>query len=136
MLLRGPSGSGKSDLALRCLSLDGRPPLFQPVSLVADDRVELTRDGDRLMASPPAGIAGKIEVRGVGLFDLPFIPRCDVVLIADLDAAGEIERFPDVPLRETLLGVAIPVLRMRPFEMSAPLKVLLAINKFGVAALP
>ena len=59
VVLLGPSGSGKSDLALRLI--DGG------AQLVADDRVVVERQGDRLMARPPEAIAGLIEVRGLGI---------------------------------------------------------------------
>ena len=70
-LLRGPSGSGKSDLALRFLFLARRGPaaLEAPI-LVADDQVYLTRKSGRLLARAPESIRGRIEVRGVGIVDV------------------------------------------------------------------
>src|SRR5689334_24249403 len=69
-LLRGPSGAGKSDLALRFLALsneDGEKAL-----LVADDQVFVGSNGSgELVASAPPTIAGKIEVRGLGIIEVP-----------------------------------------------------------------
>lgn len=136
VLLRGPSGSGKSDLALRCLGLGCTSLLPVLAELVADDRVSLRRDGRRLLASAPRTIAGKLEVRGVGILELPAATEAQVVLVADLEPGKPKERLPDVlPLQE-FLGIRIPVLEIDPFEASAALKVLLAINTFGVATLP
>ena len=58
----GPSGSGKSDLALRLLD--------RGFTLVSDDQTIVSRDGDRLIASAPPNIAGKLEIRGIGIVDM------------------------------------------------------------------
>ena len=135
-LLRGPSGAGKSDLALRCLALSDRPPRGQSVHLVADDRVVLSRRNGVIVASPPAVLAGRLEVRGVGIVAVPFLAEAAVALIVDLTAASAVERMPAELPSEDVLGVAIPVWALRPFEQSAPLKLIYAINTLGVAALP
>src|SRR3546814_17418763 len=67
ILLRGPSGSGKSDLALRLI--DGG------ALLVADDQVILTEADGELTASAPATTAGRMEVRGIGVVDMPHLPQ-------------------------------------------------------------
>lgn len=135
-LLRGPSGSGKSDLALRCLMLAPTPITPQAAVLVADDRVVLRRDAQRLIASPPASIAGKLEVRGLGILTWPIVAEAEVVLIADLDPSCPAVRLPDPHRSECLLGVPLPVLGLRPFESSAAQKLVLALREFGVAGLP
>src|SRR5262245_43436739 len=67
-LLRGPSGSGKSDLALRFLFLARRgPAALEPPTLVADDQVRIRREGARLLVEAPATLRGKLEVRGLGI---------------------------------------------------------------------
>ncbi|MGH6825944.1 HPr kinase/phosphorylase [Methyloceanibacter sp.] len=126
-LLRGGSGSGKSDLALRFLALGPEQDL-RP-QLVADDQVwvEAMRDGS-LVASAPETIAGKIEVRGLGILDLPHRPNARLILVADLVSAEEVPRMPPDPAeRITLAGIALPVVRLAPFEPSAALKLKLAL---------
>jgi len=134
-LLRGPAGSGKSDLALRCLALGAGPFAASPARLVADDRVILHRFGDRLVARCPATISGKLEVNGIGVIEIVPEPEARVVVLIDLIANGKPQRLPEPPL-EMVAGVPIPVIRLKPFEASAPLKVLIAINDVGVACLP
>src|SRR6185436_11959733 len=84
-LLRGPSGSGKSDLALRFLFLARRGPaaLEAPI-LVADDQVWLVRNGGHLLAKPPDTIRGKMEVRGVGIVEVKSLIEADLALVVDL----------------------------------------------------
>ncbi len=121
VLLRGPPGSGKSDLGLRLIDGGGR--------LVADDQVRLNVIKGSVVAGAPPSIAGKIEVRGLGVIDLPeesIRARANVVLIADL-VAGEVERHPD-PEHCTLAGIDLPVLRLCPFEASAAAKVRVALE--------
>jgi HPr kinase/phosphorylase len=127
-LLRGPSGCGKSDLALRFLFLARRGPAARdaPV-LVADDQVELARDRNRVMASPPASIRGKIEVRGVGIVGLKALRRCELAVVVDLVRPNEVERMPAPDLKARLVGVELPLLRLAPFENSAPIKLALAV---------
>jgi HPr kinase/phosphorylase len=127
VLIRGAPGSGKSDLALRCLALAPTALIGSPTMLVADDRVTVTRNGERLTAEAPATIRGKLEVRGLGIVTVPSVASADLVLVADLVAAERIERFPDpVPTTE-LAGVRLPLLHIAPFEAAAPVKLLLAL---------
>ena len=119
VLLRGPSGSGKSDLALRLI--DGG------AALVADDRVVLSRHGDDVMAAVPETIAGKLEVRGLGIVRLPAAAAPPLRLVVDLVRPDDVERLPKTT-ETVLLGVALPVLNLAPFEASAPAKVRLALR--------
>lgn len=116
VLLLGPPGAGKSDLALRLIDRGAR--------LVADDRVQADAVDGRLMLSPPSAIAGLLEVRGVGLVKLPWCSRAPAGLAVDL--AAEPERLPE-PRRWAHAGVSLPWLALRPFEASAPQKVALAV---------
>lgn len=117
VLLVGPSGSGKSDLALRLID--------RGATLVADDRVVVTRAGDRLLAGPPPTLAGRIEVRGVGIVDLPWVGGVRIVLVADL--ALPPDRLPEAATRE-VGGVRVPLVAVAAFEGSAALKVELALG--------
>jgi HPr kinase/phosphorylase len=126
-LILGKSGSGKSDLALRCLACGPSPLIPDVAVLVADDRVYIDRAGSRLEVSCPETIAGKLEVRGVGIVAVPFRRRADLVLGVELAPPGNIERLPDPAPELNFLGVAVPLLRLAPFEASAAPKVLLAL---------
>lgn len=119
VLLRGPSGSGKSDLALRLI--DGG------ALLVADDQTRLELDGEVLLARPPAAIAGMIEVRGLGLVRLPHLERAPLDLVIDLVSPSEVERLPEANALE-LLGLPVHHLYLAPFEASAAAKVRLAMR--------
>ena len=86
VLLRGPSGSGKSDLALRLIEAGGR--------LVSDDQTHLARRGRSLVATPPPTLAGMIEARGVGIVRLQrnqLLAQARVALLVDLVPPERIE---------------------------------------------
>jgi HPr kinase/phosphorylase len=118
VLLRGASGSGKSDLALRLIDAGAR--------LVADDQSRLCRDGDAILVRAPEAIAGLIEARGVGILRVDGIAGARLALIADLVAPERVERLPE-PSSETIFGLAIPVISIAPFEASAAAKLRLAL---------
>ncbi|MEX0921611.1 MAG: RNase adapter RapZ [Rhodovibrionaceae bacterium] len=124
VLLRGPSGAGKSDLALRLIDAGEK--------LVADDQSLVTRRGGRLHVSCPPEIKDRLEVRGLGLEQLPALPEAPLVLIVDLAESGAVERLPE-PREERLLGVAVPRIELAPFEASAPAKVKLALQRLQFA---
>ncbi len=126
-LIRGAPGSGKSDLALRCLAVAPTALIPCPAALVADDRVDVRRAGDRIVAEAPATIRGKLEVRGLGVLSVPCTPSAELVLIADLTALDSIERLPDPAPMAELLGVRLPLIYLAPFTASAPVKLLLAL---------
>ena len=129
-LLRGPSGSGKSDLALRFLFLARRGPaaLEAPI-LVADDQVWLVRNGAGLLAKPPDAIRGKMEVRGVGIVEVKSLPEAELVLVVDLTPARETERLPEGDATAQLLGVELPRIALFPWEASAPIKLAIALAR-------
>ena len=119
VLLRGPSGSGKSDLALRLI--DGG------AMLVADDRVVLSRRGREVVAEAPPAIAGRLEVRGFGIVRLCHAGPAPLRLVVELTPQDEVERLPKAA-ETVLLGVAVPVMNLAPFEASAPAKLRLALR--------
>jgi serine kinase of HPr protein (carbohydrate metabolism regulator) len=127
VLLRGASGAGKSDLALRLIQAGGR--------LIADDQTHLAVEARALIASSPASIAGRIEVRGLGIVELPrgrLLARAPVALLVDLVPAEKIERLPE-RAQEMQQGVALPVVALAPFEASAVAKLLLAFDRIRAA---
>lgn len=128
VLLRGPPGAGKSDLALRALSLPVGSDLTPAFELVADDQVAVRRDPDGLTVEAPATLKGLLEVRGIGILAVPSVGAARLVLLADLTMADRVERLPDPWPTEILLGIRLPVLRIAPFEASAPLKLALALS--------
>lgn len=121
VLIAGRSGAGKSDLAMRLID--------RGAELVADDYVELRADSGLLTATPPPAIAGKIELRGVGILTLPFRAEAPVGLLVDLDV--EAERLPEPEMRE-LYGIAIPTFGLNALEPSAPIKVEAALALHGL----
>jgi HPr kinase/phosphorylase len=131
-VIRGPSGAGKSDLALRFLFLPSEYLGTRP-ALIADDQVILRRTGDRIIASCPAVLAGKIEVRGAGIAQLPVVAReAELKLLVDLDETGNIMRLPERAEWENLLDLSVRRITLDPFEASAPIKLALAMqNSFG-----
>jgi HPr kinase/phosphorylase len=127
VLLRGNPGAGKSDLALRFMALPGGGELCP--HLVADDQVLVVANADgTLLASPPPTIAGKIEVRGLGIIDVPFLPAAELVLICDLVGGKDVPRMPlETEAKMVIAGVPLPLLKLAPFEASAPLKLKMAL---------
>ena len=100
LLITGPSGSGKSSLAIRLLALGAK--------LVSDDRTALLAEDGQIHARCPApAIGGLIEARGVGLLHAPTVESAGLVLVADLSKT-EPERLP--PLRKvTIMGCELPL---------------------------
>ncbi len=130
-ILLGPSGSGKSDLALRCLLHPLTPLTPDAVLLIADDQILIERRGAVLIARAPERIRGLLEVRGIGVIQVPSVARgaVPVALLVELTAADKIERLPDPPPRAALAGATAPLLRVAPWEASAPGKVLIALAR-------
>ncbi len=120
VLLRGPSGAGKSDLALRLID--------RGAVLVSDDQTRLQPRRGRLLAAPPESIAGKLEVRGLGIVEQPYRQGIPVALVADLKPAAEIERLPPED-HETIAGVCLQRIDLDPAQISAPEKLRLALRR-------
>ncbi len=125
VLLRGPSGAGKSDLALRLID-DG-------AKLVSDDYCEVSVTNGTLIAAAPQTIAGKMEVRGIGIITMPFTSPAAIGLVVDLMPVKEIQRMPE-SLSCLLEGVTLPRIQIDALLPSALARVKLAahrINAFG-----
>jgi serine kinase of HPr protein (carbohydrate metabolism regulator) len=126
VLLRGPSGVGKSDLALRVLARGGR--------LIADDRVLIWASGGRLFGRAPAILAGLVEARGLGVGRARSIAMAEIVLAIDLTPSTERpERIPD-PATAVLAGVELPLVALSPREESAPAKLEFALQAATLGA--
>ena len=119
VLLRGPSASGKSDLALRLIHAGGE--------LVADDRVNLLVRPDGLCASAPKALSGLLEVRGLGILRFPTTEKINITLVCELDSLEPIERIPQEK-SICISGIELPLIAISPFEISSVLKVQLALK--------
>ncbi len=117
ILISGPPGAGKSDLALRLIGRGWR--------LVADDSVHVFASGDALYATAPDTIAGRMEARGVGIIGAGTRGVVRLVLAVDLGGPAP-DRLPETGTR-VLAGLALPQLRLAGFEASAVEKVAAAI---------
>jgi HPr kinase/phosphorylase len=114
VLIRGPSGSGKSRLAFDLISAAGGAVRF--ARLVADDRAELQPAGGRLLARSAPALAGLIEVRGLGLRRLPYEPVAVVGLVVDL-AAADAQRLPGPEqVYVTIEGIPLARIAVAPGE--------------------
>ena len=122
VLIAGPSGSGKSDLALRLLD--------RGFTLVSDDQTIVRRDGDRLVASAPPTIKGKLEIRGIGIVEMDTVDDVPVALFVEL--TSEIMRLPDDRRERPVLGVNLPLVSVDALTASAASKVALALDRLGL----
>ena len=112
VLIFGAPGSGKSDLALRCIA-------NKNAILVADDRTNIDIREGRIIASCPANIKGMLEVRGVGIHKMHSLEF--------LKSYKDMERLPEPAFYE-IGGIKIPLLKLYPFEASAPDKLVIKLD--------
>lgn len=125
LLIAGPSGSGKSDLAMRLID--------RGATLLSDDGVDIANDAGRLIATPPATIAGRIEVRGIGIVDIEHAERAPLAL--KLHLGEQPARMPpDILPTDDIEGLPLPRLAFAAFEQSAPLKAEEALRRWGLPA--
>lgn len=107
VLIRGPSGSGKSRLAFD-LILAGRAQWIPPAALIGDDRVRLGTTAGQLTVHSIAELAGLIEIRGLGIRRCDFVTEAIIGLVVDL-AADDAERLPaPEALKTSLSGYDLP----------------------------
>jgi serine kinase of HPr protein (carbohydrate metabolism regulator) len=121
VLITGLSGAGKSDLALRLLD--------RGFVLVSDDQTIVKRQSDRLIASCPPTIAGKLEIRGVGIVEMEYETDLPVALLVEL--TSDVQRLPDDSRERPILGVPIPLVSIDAMAASAASKVALALDRLG-----
>ncbi|MGY9002070.1 MAG: HPr kinase/phosphorylase [Rhodospirillales bacterium] len=123
ILIQGPSGSGKSDLALRLIDTGAQ--------LVSDDQTLLTETAGKLIASSPDTISGVMEVRGIGLIHVETQTEASIGVIIDLVNRDAVSRLP-VPNSKSLIDTApdirLPVYQLHAFDSSTPAKVRLAVQ--------
>lgn len=120
MLITGEPGSGKSSLALALLD--------RGAELVGDDGVTLTIEDEQVVASPPPNTEGIIEIRNVGLLEVPTAsgPVCLVV-----NLTGDAERLPLGTSEALLLGRPIPQVDLYPDTPALPLRAEAALEIHG-----
>jgi serine kinase of HPr protein (carbohydrate metabolism regulator) len=123
LLIEGAPGSGKSSLALALID--------RGAVLVGDDGVLLELRGDRVLASPHPNIAGKLEVRNLGLLDFPVARDVPVALVVRLDPAAP--RFIEEAQEAILAGMPLPLIRLWPDSPVLSLRAELALVRYGLA---
>lgn len=136
VLLLGAPGAGKSDLALRLIDQAGAgfSGRLRAAQLVADDQVLLRRDADGVVATAPAAIKGRLEIRGLGIVSLPVRDGVTLTLAVRLVPAAAIARLPEpADSRFDLLGVSLPLLLVDPLAASAPARIRAALDHFGAS---
>ena len=119
VLILGDSGSGKSDLALRLITMFS-------AKLVGDDRINIKKNNRKIIASSPDVLKGLLEVRGVGVIKINYKEETSVDLVIKL-TSEKIERMPE-SLKYELDGVSLPLFYLNPLEVSAPSKVVAMLS--------
>ncbi len=122
VMITGPSGSGKSDLALRLID--------RGFTLVSDDRTVVRKDGAKLIASAPETIKGKLEIRGIGIVDMDSVNDVPVALVVEL--TGDMQRLPDDSQMRLILGASVPLVNVNALTASAAAKVVVALDRLGL----
>jgi HPr kinase/phosphorylase len=131
VLIIGPPGAGKSDLALRLIDQPGHGTSGRlwRAQLVADDQVRVRRDGFALIATAPDGLAGLIEVRGLGIVAAPAVVTARLALAVTLKPLARIERMPILAEQSfELLGLSLPRVDIDPAAASAPARLRAALD--------
>ena len=122
VLICGPSGSGKSDLALRLMD--------RGFNLVSDDRTIVRKEGDKLVASAPETIKGKLEIRGIGIVDMDVVSDVPVALVVEL--TSDMQRMPDDSRQRLILGASVPLINVDAMTASAASKVAVGLDRLGL----
>ena len=122
VLIAGISGSGKSDLALLLISRE--------FTLVSDDQTIVQKRGNRLCVSAPATIRGRLEIRGIGIVPMPVVEDLPLALVVEL--TSDVQRLPDDSRERVICGLPVPLITIDALTASAPSKVALALDRFGL----
>lgn len=127
-MLKGPSGSGKSDLALRLIEQGWR--------LVADDYCEVWASGGSVWATAPERISGRMEARGLGIISSPALRLVRIELVASCGLTA-VERLPE-PDTEIVAGIALPLIAIdiRPASATGTLNAALKATLDGLDVAP
>jgi HPr kinase/phosphorylase len=128
VLLLGASGAGKSQLTLRLLAAGAR--------LIADDRIELYARRGRLRARPPRGLAGLLEIRGLGIVKLPYAASVDISLVVRLVSQESVAQLPARRFYKPEEAAYLRVRRWPPLvelanDVSTPAKIAVAAAAFS-----
>jgi serine kinase of HPr protein (carbohydrate metabolism regulator) len=123
MLIEGPSGSGKSSLALALID--------RGAVLIGDDGVRLELRANRLFAFPPPNIESLLEVRNLGLLTFPTAADLPAALVLRLDAQAP--RYIEAAESTEIGGVALPLIRLWPDSPVLAHKAELALERYGLA---
>lgn len=123
LAIEGPPGSGKSSLTLALID--------RGAALIGDDGVSLTREGERVIASVPPNIGGKIELRGIGLFDVAVSGPLPLALVLSLGVGGE--RLPVAASHRDLLGIEVPCLPFYPGSIAPAVRAEWALERYGLS---
>lgn len=118
VLITGPSGSGKSDLALRLIDRGAK--------LVSDDAVRLLIDQDMPVLTAASNIESLLEIRGIGIQSVPSVDSAPLRLIAEL--TEKIERMPPPNAEYAIGGYDVPLVKIASFEISAAVKIEYALR--------
>ena len=122
VLIRGPSGSGKSSLAWDLIQAASAGTAALPFArLVGDDRIHVDVRAGRLLVRPAQALAGLIEIRGLGIRRLPYEAVAVAGLVVDL-AAADAGRLPAREAAETAIsGLIVPRLAVAAGQDPVPL---------------
>ena len=119
ILILGDSGSGKSDLCLRLI-------FYHQAKLVADDRVNIKIESNYINAQAPKNLQGLLEIRGIGISKFDFLEQTTINLVIKL-TNKPLERMPQKS-SINILGKMLPLIKINPFELSAPCKIIIALR--------
>jgi len=120
VIIIGPSGAGKTDLAIRLID--------RGACLISDDRTILSRANNVVTLNPPEKTAGQIELHSLGIYLVQFISNIELKMIVEL--VNQAERYPMDSQIEKILDIQIPKIKLNAQSASAPIKVEMALHEF------